>query len=184
MTGSKNIVPWDRGVEPLQFRHPESRLRNCSGRNFSEKLEVIRIYLLKNGDGASRPCKINAAGGRVILDVVCAAHAVEHLNYFPRLCIHDNQLARFMLVSASNIARMGFGPAADKQPMMGRVQTGGMGHRASSDWPLGDDSAFFEIDHRNMAVAINNISHGDVQCFSGWLDCDAGRISAGKLDAA
>src|SRR5712671_3157284 len=159
MASGENVVPWDCRVEPLQFRHPESRLRNCSGRNFSEKLEVIRIYLFKNGDRASCSCEVNAAGGWVVLDVVCAAHAVEHQYNFPRVCIHDNQLARFMLVSASNIARMGFGAAANKQAMMGCVETRGMGHRPSGDWPLSDHGAFFEIDHRNMAVAINNISH-------------------------
>src|ERR1700694_6051493 len=89
-----------------------------------------------------------------------------------------------MLVPASNIARMGFGPAANKQAMMGCVQTRGMGHRASGDWPLGDHGAFFEINYRNMADPSHNISHSDVQSFSGRLDCDASRITAGEFNAA
>jgi len=36
-----------------------------------------------------------------------------------------------MLVPASNIASVGYRPAADKQAMMGRIQTRRMGHRAS-----------------------------------------------------
>jgi hypothetical protein len=71
-----------------------------------------------------------------------------------------------MLVPASNIASVGYRPAADKQAMMGRIQTRRMGHRASSDWPLGGHGAFFEINDRNMAVTSHNISHGDVQSFS------------------
>jgi hypothetical protein len=68
--------------------------------------------------------------------------------------------------------------------MMGCVQTRGMGHRASGDWPLGDDGAFFEINYRNMAVPFHNVSHSDVQSFPGRIDCDAGRITAGELNAA
>jgi len=71
-----------------------------------------------------------------------------------------------MLVSASNIAGVGYRPAADKQAMMGRIQTRSMGHRASGNWPLGDHGAFFEINDRNMAVTSHNISHSDVQSFS------------------
>src|SRR5712664_2096290 len=89
-----------------------------------------------------------------------------------------------MLVPASNIASVSYRPAADKQAMMGRIQTGGMGHRASGDWPLGDHGAFFEINDRNMAVTSHNISHRDVQSFSRWLDCDARGIAAGELNAA
>src|ERR1700730_32103 len=184
MAGGKNIMSRDSRVEPLQFRNPESRLSNCTGRNLYEKLEVIRIQLFKNCDRAGRTYKVNAASRRIKLDVVCAAHAVEHLHHFPGICIHDNQLSWFMLVPASNIAGMGFGPAADKQAMMGCVQTCGVGHRAAGDWPLGDDSAFFEIYDRNVAVTVDNISHRDVQSFSGRLDCDAGRITAGELNAA
>jgi len=32
-----------------------------------------------------------------------------------RLCIHDNQLSRLVLVPASNVAGMGFGPAANNR---------------------------------------------------------------------
>jgi len=55
-----------------------------------------------------------------------------------------------MLVPASNIAMWAMRPAADKQAMMGRIQTRRMGHRASGDWPLGDHGAFFQINDRNM----------------------------------
>src|SRR5216684_5293118 len=66
MAGGENVVPRDRRVEPLQFRHPETCLRYCSGRNFSEKLEVIRIYLLENSNSASRSYEVNAPCSRVI----------------------------------------------------------------------------------------------------------------------
>src|ERR1700730_5289446 len=166
MAGSEDVMPRNSRVEPIQFRHPETCLRYCPGWNFSEKLEVIRVHLLKNSNSASRPCKIDAPGSCVILDVVCAAHAVQHLNHFPRLRIHDNQLPRFMLVPASNIASVGYRPATDKQAMMDCVQTRGMGYWTSGNWPLGDHGAFFEINDRHMAVASHNISHSDVQSFS------------------
>src|SRR5229473_951138 len=89
-----------------------------------------------------------------------------------------------MLVPASNIARVGYRPAADKQAMVCCIQTRRMGHRASGDGPLGDHGAFFEIDDRDMAVTSHNISHGDVQPFPRWLDCDARRITARELNAA
>src|SRR6202171_2025069 len=89
-----------------------------------------------------------------------------------------------MLVPSSNIASVGYRPAADEQTMMGCIQTRGMGHRASSDWPLGDHGAFFKINDRNMAVTSHNISHSDVQSFSRRLDRDARGVTAGKLNAA
>src|SRR3979490_805348 len=88
-----------------------------------------------------------------------------------------------MLVPTSNVAGVSFGPAANKQAMMGGVQARGMGHWASGDWPLGDDGAFFKINHRNMAVTSHNVSHGDVHFFSGRLDRDAGRVAPGELNA-
>src|SRR5882762_3648403 len=184
MAGSENVVPRDSRIEPLQFRYPESRFRYCPGRNFSEKLEVIRVNLLKYSDRAGCPYEVNAARSRIILDVVCTAHAVKHLNHFSGRCIHDHQLAGFMLVPAANIAGMGFGPAAHEQAMMGCIQASGVGHRTSGDWPLCDHRAFFKIDYCNMAVTGNNISHGDVQCFSGGLDSDTRGITAGELDTA
>src|SRR6266851_5291654 len=79
MAGGENVVPRDSRVEPLQLRDPEPSLRDCPGRNFSEKLEVIRVQLLENSNSASRPYEVNAPGSRVILEVVCAAHAVQGL---------------------------------------------------------------------------------------------------------
>src|SRR5229473_73480 len=89
-----------------------------------------------------------------------------------------------MLVPSSNIAGVSYRPATDKQAMMCGVQTRGMGHRASGDWPLGDHGAFFEINDRNMAVTSHNISHRDVQSFSRRLDCDARGIAPVELNAA
>src|SRR5260370_5813997 len=89
-----------------------------------------------------------------------------------------------MLVPSSNIAGVSYRPATDKQAMMCCVQTRGMGHRASGDWPLGDHGAFLEINDHNVAVTSHNISHRDVQSFSRRLDCDARGIAAGELNAA
>src|SRR5467141_4563888 len=89
-----------------------------------------------------------------------------------------------MLVPASNVACMCRHSAADKQAMMGRIQTRRMRHRASGDGPLCDHGAFFEIDDRDVAVTSHNISHSDVQSFSRWLDSDACGITAWELDAA
>src|ERR1700682_5826826 len=128
---SLNDVHRDSYVHPLQFRHPEASFSYCPGRNFSEKLEVVWVDLLKHCKGASGPYEVDAPGCRVILDFVGAAHAVQHLHHFPRFRIHNHQLSRFVLVFA-------FYPAANKQAMMDWVQTRGMGQRPSSDWPLGD----------------------------------------------
>src|ERR1700737_451449 len=165
MARSENVMPRDSRVEPLQFRGPEPWLRYCPGRNFSKKLEVIRVHLLKNSNSASGPDEVNAPGSRVVLEVVCAPHAVQHLHHFPRLRVDDNQLPRFTLVPPSNIAGVSYRSATDKQAMMCRVETSGMRHRASGDWPLGDHRAFFEIDYGNMAFTVHNISHSDVQSF-------------------
>src|SRR5258706_8341787 len=165
MTRSENVVPRDSRVEPLQFRDPEPCLRDCPGRNFSKELEVIRVHLLKNSNSASCPDEVNAPGGRVILEVVCAAHAVQQLHHFSGLCVDDNQLPRFTLVPPSNIAGVSYSPATDKQAMMGRVQPPGLRNRASGDWPLGDARAFFEIDDGNMTFTVHIISHVDVQFF-------------------
>src|SRR5260370_8509616 len=104
MAGSENVVPRNSRVEPLQLRHPEPCLRDCPGRNFSEKLEVIRVHLLKNSNSASRPYEVNAPGSRVILEAVCAAHAVQHLHHLPCLCLDHNYLPRSMLLPSSLIA--------------------------------------------------------------------------------
>src|SRR6202158_1125802 len=58
-----------------------------------------------------------------------------------------------------------------------------MWHRAISDRPLGDHRVFFEIHDRNVALAIYNVSHRDVQSFSGWFEGDARGITAGQLNA-
>src|SRR5467141_4257652 len=171
----------DSRVEPLQFRHPKTGFRYRPGRNFSEKLEVVRVHLLKHSNRAGCPREVDASGCRVILEVVGAAHAVKRLNHFPRLGVHDSQLSRFMLVPASNVARMCRHSAADKQAMMGRIQTRGVGHWASGDGPLCDHGAFFEIDDRNVAVTPHKISQSDVQSFSRWFDCDACGITAWEL---
>src|ERR1700682_2184273 len=98
---SKNEVLRDSRVEPLQFGYPEPGLRYCPGRNFSEKLEVVRIDLLKHSHRAGRPNEVDAPGRRVILEVIRAANAVQPLNHFPAVRIDDRQPARFMLVPSS-----------------------------------------------------------------------------------
>src|SRR5712692_3983154 len=59
-----------------------------------------------------------------------------------------------------------------------------MRHRTSSDRPLGNQHAFFEINDSNMTVTSYNIPHSDVQSFSRWLDGDACGITTWHLDAA
>src|ERR1700680_2888358 len=59
-----------------------------------------------------------------------------------------------------------------------------MRHRTSSDWPLGDYSAFFEINDRNVAITSYNIPHSDVQPFPRWLDGDSCGITTWHLNAA
>src|SRR3989442_5292808 len=119
MACSKNEVLRNCRVEPLQFRHPEASLGYCPGRNLSEKLEVIRVHLLEYGDRAGCPYEIDAPGCRVVLEVIGAANTVQHLNHFSRFRIHDDQLPRFILVSASDFTGMWFHPATHKQAMMG-----------------------------------------------------------------
>src|SRR5882762_865249 len=177
-------MPRDSRVEPLQFRHPKTGFRYCPGRNFSEKLEVVRVHLLKHSNRAGCPHEVDASGCRVILEVVGATDAVQPLNHFSRLRIDDCQSARFMLVPAPYVARVCYQSTTNKQAMMGRVQASGMRYRPSGDWPLGDHGAFFEIDDCNVAVTSHNISHSDVQSFPRWLDCDARGITAGELNAA
>src|SRR5882672_4443469 len=184
MACGENVVPRDSRVEPLQFRHPKTCLGYCPGRNFSEKLEMVRVHLLKYSNGAGCPNEIDASGGCVILEVVSAAYTVKRLNHFSSLCVDDSELPRFMLVSASDVPRVCLHPASNKQAMMGRIQSCGVGHRTSGDWPLGDHGAFFEINDGNVAVTLHNISHSDVQSFSRWLDCDARRITTWELNAA
>src|SRR5713101_7162956 len=174
----------DSRIEALQFRDPKPSLRDRPSRDFSEKLEVVRVQLLKHCNRASCPYKVNASGCRVILEIVGAAHAVQPLNHFSRLRIDDGQPPGFMLMSASNVAGVCYQSAANKQAMMGRVQACGVRHRASGDWPLGDHGAFFEIDDRNVAFPIHDVSHSDVQSFSRWLDRDACGITSRELDAA
>src|SRR5882762_5599713 len=69
-------MPRDSRVEPLQFRHPKTGFRYRPGRNFSEKLEVVRVHLLEHGNRAGCPHEVDASGCRVILEVVGAAHAI------------------------------------------------------------------------------------------------------------
>src|ERR1700681_3455213 len=111
MAGGKNIVPRDSGVEPLEFRHPESGLGYCAGRNFSERLEVIRVDLLENSDSAGRPHEVDPPGSRVIVKIVRTADGIQNLDHLPSLGIHDHELARFPLVPASDIAGVGYGAA-------------------------------------------------------------------------
>src|SRR3977135_2201729 len=181
---SHNVIARDSRVEPLQFRNPKTGFRYRPGRNFSEKLEVVRVHLFKHGNRARCPHEVNASGCRVILQVVRAAHAVQPLNHFSRLCIDDSQSARFMLVPAPYVARVCYQSTTNKQAMMGRAQARGMRYLPSADWPLGDHGAFFEIDDCNVAVTSHNISHSDVQSFPRWLDCDARGVAARELNAS
>ena len=171
-------------VEPLPFRHPKPGFRHRTGRNFSEKLKMVRVQLLKYGHRASRPGEVDALGWRVKVDgVVGATHAVERLHNLSRLRIHYYQLSRFILMSTSNFASVWFDPAAHEQAMMDRVQTRGMRNGTASDWPLGDDSAFLQIDDRDVALTFYNIPHSDIQSFTGWFEGYASRITAGQLNA-
>src|ERR1700730_5842902 len=145
-----HVMSRDSRIEPFQFRHPQYRVRYGPGRYFSEKLEMVRILLLKHGNRAGRPHEVNPSGRRVILKIICTADTVEPLNYFSRLCIDHSQSARFMLVPPSDVSRMCDQSATDKQPMMGRVETRGMRHRPSGDGPLLDHGALFKVNHRNM----------------------------------
>src|ERR1700675_1048485 len=106
MAGGQNKVPRDSRVEPLQFRHPEPGLRYCPGRNFSEKLEVVRVHLLKHSNRASRPREVNASGSPIKLEALRAANAVQSLNHFPAIRIDDSQPTRFMLMPSSYVARV------------------------------------------------------------------------------
>src|SRR5438128_3564163 len=135
---SLNQVLRDSYIHSLQFRHIDPGLSKGAGRNLSEKLVMVRIRLLKHSKSTGCAHEVDASGGRIELDFVGAAHAVQRLNHFPRLSIHDDQLPRFILVSA-------FDPATNKQAMMDCVQTRSMRCRPSSDWPLGDDRAFLQI---------------------------------------
>src|ERR1700730_3264553 len=115
----KSFAPWgwslndvlgDGYVEPLQLRHPEPGLSYYSSRNFSEKLEVVRVDLLKHSKSASCPYKVDASAWRVKLQFVGAVHAFQR-NHFSHLRIHDDHLPRFILVSALY-------PATKKQAVM------------------------------------------------------------------
>src|SRR6266404_3871732 len=135
-------MPRDSRVEPLQFRHPKTGFRYRPGRNFSEKLEVVRVHLLEHGNRAGCPHEVDASGCRVILEVVGAAHAVQPLNHFSRLRIDDCQSARFMLVPAPYVARVCRHPAANKQAMMVQIQPGGRGNGASGVGQLATTARF------------------------------------------
>ncbi len=75
-------------------------------------------------------------------------------------------------------------PATYKQAMMDWVQTRSVRHRTTSDRPLGNNRALLEINHGNVALTINNIAHGHVHFFSGWLHRHARGITARHFDAA
>src|SRR6266478_5644107 len=173
----------DSRVETLQLRYPKAGFRYSSGGNFSEKLEVVRVNLLKHGHRASRPCEVNASGCRVIVDIIGSPHTVQRLHNFSCFRIDYHQLPRFILVSTSNFTSVWFDPAANKQSMMGSVQAGGVWHWAIRDLPLGDHFVFFEINDRDVAIAIYDVSHSDVQFFSGWFEGDARGIATGQLNA-
>src|ERR1700737_762426 len=67
---SLNDVLRDSYVHPLQLRHPEAGLTYCPSRNFSEKLVVVRVHLLKHSQSAGCPYEVDASGCRVELDFV------------------------------------------------------------------------------------------------------------------
>ena len=83
---------------------------------------MVRVYPFEYSNRASRPYKVNTSGCLVILQVVGTTYAVQALNNFSGLRIDDSQPARFMLVSASNVACMRFQPAAYKQAMMSFIE--------------------------------------------------------------
>src|SRR5262249_5442193 len=106
-------------VHPLEFRHVKGGLGQRSRWNFSEELVVVGIQLFENGESSRCSDKVDAARSRIKLDFVGAADAIQRLNYFSRFRVHDDQLARFILMSA-------FDAATDEQPMMNHVQSGSM----------------------------------------------------------
>src|SRR5262249_58327148 len=97
---------------------------------------------------------------------------------------HHNQFSRFILVSSSDFASVRFHSAADKQTMVNCVDAGCMWYGASADRPFGGDDAFFQIDDLHVTLAFYDVSHRNVQSFSGWLDSDTGRITTRQLDAS
>src|SRR5438309_2312871 len=124
----KDVVVWavryrlyevlgNRDIHPLEFGYVKARLRERAGRDFSQKLVVIGIQLFEDGESPGCSDKVNASCCRVKLDLVGTADAVQRLNDFSGLGIHDDQFPGLILVPA-------FDAATDKQPMMGGIQTG------------------------------------------------------------
>jgi hypothetical protein len=79
-----------------------------------------------------------------------------------------------MLESASDFGGMRFDTATDEQAMMIRIQTRGVWNGPARDWPLRVYGALLEIDRRNVAVTVHNISHRDIQFLAGRLDYEPG----------
>ena len=59
-----------------------------------------------------------------------------------------------------------------------------MGCGSSGDGPLGNDSPFFEINHLQVTLTSDDISHCDIQSRSRWLERGAAGIGTIHLDAA
>jgi len=118
VTHGEDIVPRYSGIESLQLRNPKSRLGDSTGRNFARKLKVIRIDLLEYRYGAGSPHEVNSACSSVVVEIISAANAIEHLDDFARFRVHHNELSRLALMAASDVARMGDRPASDEQAMM------------------------------------------------------------------
>src|SRR6185369_692461 len=89
-----------------------------------------------------------------------------------------------MLVSASYFGGMRFNATPYEQAMMVCIQTRGMWNRPIRDGPLRVYGALFEIDRRDVAVTVHNVSHRDIQSLAGRLDHEARGISARQRDAA
>src|SRR5271165_5914816 len=89
-----------------------------------------------------------------------------------------------MLVPTANLTFMLDHSAAQKQAMMGRVQSCGMRHWAANNRPFADYGAFFEIDNLDVAFSVDHVTHSNVEFFSGWLHGHAGRIPARQFYAS
>src|ERR1700732_2973106 len=133
-----NQVFWYSRVVPLQLGNPESRLRYCPSGDFPKKLVVVGIYLPEYSDRACGPREVDTLGRCIIEDFIGTTDAIQYLNDFSIIRVHDNEFAGFALVSTLQ-------SAAKKQAMMSRVQPSNVRLGTSGNWPLRNDLTLLSV---------------------------------------
>src|SRR5437016_5525585 len=142
----------DRRVKTPEFRNQQRGFRNRPRGSPPQSFVVVRVDLFEHFHKAGCPCVVDAFAWHIKNELVNPALGVDRIDHFPAVRVHHHQFPGFINVRS-------FYPAADKQPVVGRIQVHGMRLRPPGDRPRSDHLAFFAINDHHLAGVAHYYKH-------------------------